>query len=329
MRGSPEDDGYPEVEQTIPGGFAGLFFEHDPYPLVPGEPPAQTRRIVVLLTDTTKGAEALKSLDTTIRRRVPGWDVRPRVELARWTIAELRAWDRYLVNRPGLSEGLAWSAISPRQNRLIYAVWDVADRERLEAQLSELGAPCELVWIEVGTDTTGVGDMARPATPWGPRGFHFVRGCRVPPGEPPAGSRIYDLKLHRRLEGPDPRDQLTPLVERIGGRVIHRFNVHALRVSLAAKQAGFLLRADSSNVAMAIEVLNPESYDIPVYIHYPGLPAPEDFDRLEPYTVRRLSRRARPFVQTIVPDSNVPRIEQLPGVAKVRVQLGGCGRAGA
>lgn len=138
-----------ELSRQAPGGFGGLFIEHD----VPPEPVAgsraHTRQVVVFLVDTTERDAALRALETPSHPdrfplNVVGAQVRP----ARWSYAELYDWQGVLL-AGGVREGVVSTGIDVKGNRIVFGVLDAAGRQRFEGQLARFDLPCFLVGVEI------------------------------------------------------------------------------------------------------------------------------------------------------------------------------------
>ncbi len=89
-------------------------------------------------------------------------------------------------------------------------------------------------------------------------------------GVPPAPGKIFvDVAFGRpSAEDPDdgPYERHTALVKRHGGKIVHEFNVPALRVWLETSSIPAL--AAEEHVMGVFEVVNPSRYDWPVSVGY-------------------------------------------------------------
>ena len=317
------------LAQYVPGGFGGMFFEYDPPFPATTRPNPETRRITLLLVDTTKAAAAFKELAPELAERSPYWDgARRRIVPARWTVPELRAWYWYLSRDPGVRQAAPMMLLDARQNNLRFGVWNEQQRSELDAHLDRLDVPCFLVMIDVALDPTRERQPLQLGLPAEGTGVRYNRSCQVPERDPAPGWRTYDLHVDKRWDGPSRMEEAVQADGAIGGRVTHRFNVEVIRAELTASQARFLTNLPSELVRMAVAVRDTQVRNVYVNIRYPNLSGPENLEALKGLTERPLSARRGRFVQTIVADSNIPRIRVLPGVASVEVTGMGCGSTG-
>ena len=313
----------------VPGGFGGLFFEYDPPFPAMTRPNPEARRVTLLLVDTTKAAAAFTELAPEIAERSPYWDgATRRVARARWTVPELRAWYWYLSREPGVRQAAPMMLLDAKQNNLRFGVWNQDQRRELEAQLERLDVPCFLVMIEVAFDPTRERQALQSGLPAEGTGVRYNRSCQVPEGEPAPGWRTYDLHVDKRWDGPSRKEEAVQAVALVGGRLTHRFNVEVIRAELTASQARFLTNLPSDLIRMAVAVRDTQVRNVYVNIRYPNLAGPENIEALKGLTERPVSARRGRYVQTIVADSNIPRIRGLPGVASVEVTGMGCGSTG-
>ena len=317
------------LAEYVPGGFGGLFFEYDPPFPAATRPNPEARRVTLLLVDTTKAAAVFTELAPEIAERSPYWDgATRRVVRARWTVPELRAWYWYLSQDPGVRQAAPMMLLDAKQNNLRFGVWNEDQRKELETHLERLDVPCFLVMIEVAFDPTRERQALQIGLPAEGTGVRYNRSCQVPEGEPAPGWRTYDLHVDKRWDGPSRKEEAVQAVALVGGRVTHRFNVEVIRAELTASQARFLTNLPSDLIRMAVAVRDTQVRNVYVNIRYPNLSRPENLEALKGLTERPVSARPRPFVQTIVADSNIPRIRGLPGVASVEVTGISCGSTG-
>src|SRR5687768_1403003 len=138
-----------DLSRQAPGGFGGLFIEHDEPPEPVAGARAHTRRVVVFLVDTTERDAALRALETRSHPdrfplNVVGAQVRP----ARWSYAELYDWHGVLLEA-GVREGVVSTGIDVRGNRIVFGVVDAPGRQRFENELTRFDLPCFLVGVEI------------------------------------------------------------------------------------------------------------------------------------------------------------------------------------
>ena len=131
------DDAYESISQSVPGGFAGVFFEDDHYVMTFVDPPkADQARAAIQQAFVNFGVGG-----TRIDARTA------EIRGVRWTFAELAEWDRYILisihNNP--VAGISSSDIDEHANTLSFGVIDETSRAHLEARLASLGVSCNLV----------------------------------------------------------------------------------------------------------------------------------------------------------------------------------------
>lgn len=128
------DDGWADLAQRVPGGFAGVLY-------VDNKP-------VLMLTDPSQASAAKKALAPAIA----GFDVAgAEVRKARWDFAQLVDWYNYLTIKtsvwqtPGMASGDKDEAI----NRIHFGVVDSAAREALLHTLAGIDLPCDLIAVGI------------------------------------------------------------------------------------------------------------------------------------------------------------------------------------
>ena len=134
------DDAFVSISQSIPGGFAGLFFEDNHY--------------VLTFVDPAKANVARAEIQQAFARLGvggSGMDVSTaEIRGARWTFAELDEWYRYIIPKlSGPGSGISSSDIDERANAISFGVIDETARAQLEAQLTSLGVSCNLVTTRI------------------------------------------------------------------------------------------------------------------------------------------------------------------------------------
>jgi hypothetical protein len=154
LDGNWPDAGWARIARTVPGGFAGIYFEHpDSVPAdvqrVDGHPVRQ--RTIVRLVHPEQRVEAMRALRGALKavHRSPGFDLAgPLIVRARWDFAQLFDWYRYLLPHVHTIPGVYMSDINESENRIVVgAITPEVERQVLR-RVRELGAPCTLVRTE-------------------------------------------------------------------------------------------------------------------------------------------------------------------------------------
>lgn len=130
------DDAFVSVAKTVPGGFAGLYFDNDHFVVTFVDPATanQSRsEIIQALIDRNIGGQSLDAPSTEFSG-------------ARWTFADLDDWYRYILPKVGGQDsGISSSDIDEKANTLAFGVIDEDARARLESKLASLHVSCNLV----------------------------------------------------------------------------------------------------------------------------------------------------------------------------------------
>ena len=131
------DDAYASISQSVPGGFAGVFFEDNHYVMTFVDPTAADRaraEIQQAFVNLGVGGTRIDARTAEIRG-------------VRWTFAELAEWDRYILIgiHANPVSGISSSDIDEHANTLSFGVIDETSRARLEARLATLKVSCNLV----------------------------------------------------------------------------------------------------------------------------------------------------------------------------------------
>jgi len=123
------DDHWADLATTVPGGFAGVFYDSAHTP-------------ILLLTDPTQAVAAKEALTGKL-----GFPVRQAtVRRARWDFAQLVDWFTYLHPRLGVPvTGDKDEAL----NRVRFSVTSVELRDRVVRALAQLPLPCDLVVVDL------------------------------------------------------------------------------------------------------------------------------------------------------------------------------------
>jgi hypothetical protein len=130
------DDYWADLAKEVPGGFAGGILSN-------GQP-------VLLLTDTTKAAEAKQALAPKLH--LSNFDVSAAaVRPARWDFDQLVDWYNYLIIRSNFwwGVGITSGDKSESLNRIHFGVEDEGSRARLVEKLDGLDVPCDLIVVGV------------------------------------------------------------------------------------------------------------------------------------------------------------------------------------
>jgi hypothetical protein len=130
------DDAYVSISQSVPGGFAGVFFEGGHY--------------VLTFVDPARANQARPEIQQAFTSRGFGIDVgTAEFRGARWTFAELDEWYRYIIPKLSGPGSRSSSDIDEKANTLSFGVIDETERAQLEAQLTSLGVSCNLVTTRI------------------------------------------------------------------------------------------------------------------------------------------------------------------------------------
>jgi hypothetical protein len=134
------DDAYVSIAQSVPGGFAGVFFEDNHF--------------VLTFVDPAKANEARSEIQQAFASRGvggSGMDVATaEIRGARWTFAELDEWFRYIIPKlSGPGSGISSWDIDEKANTISFGVIDETARAQLEARLAALGVSCNLVTTRI------------------------------------------------------------------------------------------------------------------------------------------------------------------------------------
>lgn len=131
------DDAYVEISQSVPGGFAGVFFEDNHFVLTFVEPEAANAarpQIQQAFDSRHLGGPNFSAATAEIRG-------------ARWTFAELDEWFRYMSQKDlfGPGSGVSFIDIDEKANTVAFGVVDETARNLLESRLASLNVSCNLV----------------------------------------------------------------------------------------------------------------------------------------------------------------------------------------
>ena len=128
--------------RRVPGGWAGGPF----YPL-PGVAAGRT----IFLRDTTLKEAALAALDTLVPvpARRPSTDTPISVRQARWDMAELYDWQRFIISNSARAKGVEISGWGIGREGLTTSIVSRSMLLSTIEWLHELNVPCGLVTVEV------------------------------------------------------------------------------------------------------------------------------------------------------------------------------------
>jgi hypothetical protein len=135
------DDAYVAISQSVPGGFAGVFFEDNHFVMTFVDPTTADGARVTIQAAFANHTYPVPQLDVT----------KAEFRGAKWTFAELDEWFRYLMISNVFAQGTGVSAvdIDEKANTVAFYVIDEASRSLLESKLAALGVPCNLVTTNI------------------------------------------------------------------------------------------------------------------------------------------------------------------------------------
>jgi hypothetical protein len=124
------DDSWADLAKTVPGGFAGAYYD-------------SARTPVLLLTQPARAAAAKQALSGHLNFPLAQATVRE----ARWDFAQLVDWFNYLFPRLGV--GPVTADKDESLNRIRFSVTSVELRDRVVHALAGLPLPCDLVIVDL------------------------------------------------------------------------------------------------------------------------------------------------------------------------------------
>lgn len=134
------DDQWAAFARQVPGGWGGFLLDSLHQPTVYLVHPEQKQEALAALYADGVG--------------LPLYDIRTsQVWQGRWDFGQLYDWYRYINVRAWAVNGLYWTDIDEAHNRLAYGVDSTAKAE-LEALLTTLDLPCDLVTVTVASPVT-------------------------------------------------------------------------------------------------------------------------------------------------------------------------------
>jgi hypothetical protein len=123
------DNHWADLATTVPGGFAGVFYDSAHTP-------------ILMLTDPAQASAARQALAGKLGFPVEHATVRQ----ARWDFAQLVDWFNYLLPRLGVP--FSFADKDEGINRIRLGAASVEARERLVSALAQLPLPCDLVVVD-------------------------------------------------------------------------------------------------------------------------------------------------------------------------------------
>ena len=131
--GTP-DARWATLSRAAPGGFSGLWLD-------------ASRRVVLALTDTSLRASAATYVNAHPELSGGFIVADGPVQAARWSFAQLWAWDAYLLDIYGTKPSVQSVDRDEVRNRIRIGLEHSVARSQLAARLRERGIPCNLVTL--------------------------------------------------------------------------------------------------------------------------------------------------------------------------------------
>ncbi len=151
--------------------------------------------------------------------------------------------------------------------------------------------------------------------------------CDWTPGPPVARRLVVDLLLESGQFNRTPSLDDVRAVQAAGGRVLHTFHVAVLRAELDTAAVRFLVAGPSSIADAAYSVADTLSLGVRLQIFYKRAITNADESALRELGASDFYREpSPPVLAAFAPDSIIPRLQRLPGVAFVRAYAVVCGR---
>jgi len=123
------DNQWADLATTVPGGFAGAFYDSAHTP-------------ILMLTDPGQASAAKQGLTGQLGF-LPQYAT---VRQARWNFAQLVDWFNYIFPRLGVP---VTADKDEAINRIHFGVTSVEARDRVVAALAQLPLPCDLVVVDL------------------------------------------------------------------------------------------------------------------------------------------------------------------------------------
>jgi hypothetical protein len=142
---------------------------------------------------------------------------------------------------------------------------------------------------------------------------------------PPATRRlIVDLVLEVGQLNRAPNANDIRAVQAAGGQVLYQFRVALLRADLDTGAIRHLIDGPHAIATAAYTVPDTSKYYAYVQIFYEGPITDRDEDALGQLGLSKRLKMPIPVIQTVTPDSMIPRIAALPGVDFIRATSIAC-----
>ena len=148
--------------------------------------------------------------------------------------------------------------------------------------------------------------------------------CGWEPRPPATGRVIVDLSLQAGQFNRTPNPDDIRAVQAAGGYVLYQFRVALLRADLDTGAIRELVDGPHAIADAAFTVPDTSAYNADVQIFYKRPITNGDEESLRQLGLHDLLKMPIPVLQTVVPDSLIPRIAALPGVDFIRATSYGC-----
>lgn len=127
------NDELASISQSVPGGFAGIFYEDNTH-------------LVLTFVNPAVANESRASIQQVFNASPFSVDVsKAEFRSARWSFDELNEWYRYITVKLDWPNGVSFTDIDEKANAINIGVIDEAARSQLESQLAALNVSCNLV----------------------------------------------------------------------------------------------------------------------------------------------------------------------------------------
>jgi hypothetical protein len=148
--------------------------------------------------------------------------------------------------------------------------------------------------------------------------------CGWEPGPPATRRLIVDLALQAGQLNRAPNAEDIRAVQAAGGKVLYRFPVALLRANLDTGAIRDLIDGPHAIASAAYTVPDTSKYYAHVQIFYKRPLTDEDEDALGQLGLSERLKMPIPVIQTVTPDSLIPRVAALPGVDYIRATSIAC-----
>ena len=130
------------ISQSVPGGFAGIFYEDNSH-------------LVLTFVNTAVANESRATIQQAFNASNFSVDVsKAEFRSARWSFAELNEWYRYITTKLDWPSGVSFTDIDEKANTINIGVIDETARGLLESQLAALNVSCNLVTTVISPPIT-------------------------------------------------------------------------------------------------------------------------------------------------------------------------------